>query len=115
MSATLHVFQCRLHEPCARVWICMHSVMVISIEGLFLNGLRIAQRSAAALKTEKLNSTATAQLNNFCRAALRNSFTLSPLLHATSLTAMRRHGVLGPLGLGSQAPPLPHCILPYWR
>ena len=60
-----------------------------------------------------MNSTATAQLNNFCRAALRNSFTLSPLLHATSLTAMRRHGVLGPLGLGSQAPPLPHCILPY--
>ena len=59
MSATLHVFQCRLHEPCARVWICMHSVMVISIEGLFLNGLRIAQRSAAPaalkwLKTEKL-------------------------------------------------------------
>ena len=53
MSATLHVFQCRLHEPCARVWICMHSVMVISIEGLFLNGLRIAQRSAAALGTEK--------------------------------------------------------------
>ena len=40
--------------------------------------------------------------------------TLTPL-HATSLTAMRRHGVLGPLGLGSQAPPLPHCILPYWR
>ena len=60
-----------------------------------------------------MNSTATAQLNNFCRAALRNSFTLSPLLHATSLTAMRRHGVLGPLGHGSQAPPLPHCILPY--
>ena len=60
-----------------------------------------------------MNSTATAQLNNFCRAALRNSFTLSPLLHATSLTAMRRHGVLGPLGLGLQAPPLPHCILPY--
>ena len=53
MSATLHVFQCRLHEPCARVWICMHSVMVISIEGLFLNGLRIAQRSAAALGPEK--------------------------------------------------------------
>ena len=26
---------------------------------------------------------------------------------------MRRHGVLGPLGLGLQAPPLPHCILPY--
>ena len=38
--------------------------------------------------------------------------TLTPL-HATSLTAMRRHGVLGPLGLGLQAPPLPHCILPY--
>ena len=60
MSATLHVFQCRLHEPCARVWICMHTVMVISMEGLFLTGLRIAQRSAAALKTEKLgrqNST----------------------------------------------------------
>ena len=53
----------------------------------------------------KLNSTATAQLNNFCRAALRNSFTLSPLPHATSLTAMRRHGVLGPLGHGSQALP----------
>ena len=40
----------------------MHTVMVISMEGLFLNGLRIAQRSAAALKTEKLgrqNSTGT--------------------------------------------------------
>ena len=64
MSATLHVFQCRLHEPCARVWICMHSVMVISIEGLFLNGLRIAQRSAAALETEKFEK---GQLNRHTR------------------------------------------------
>ena len=67
MSATLHVFQCRLHEPCARVWICMHSVMVISIEGLFLNGLRIAQRSAAALWKQKSLRMRKGQLNRHTR------------------------------------------------